>query len=98
MSEYFEIYNEKNMCLGLAKRNICHGNPKLCHKTVHVIIFNDKGEILLQKRSFNKDIQPGKWDSAVGGHINPGEHIEKAARREMRVPSEAGTNKLANPT
>ncbi|HJO95650.1 MAG TPA: NUDIX domain-containing protein [Victivallales bacterium] len=83
MPEYFEIYNEKNAPLGLAKRNICHGNPKLCHKTVHLIIFNNRGEILLQKRSLNKDIQPGKWDTAVGGHINPGENIEEAVIREM---------------
>ncbi len=83
MPEYFDIYNKKNIHIGLAKRSICHGNPKLCHKTVHVIVFNSKGEILLQKRSLNKDIQPGKWDTAVGGHINPGEAVEKAVKREM---------------
>jgi isopentenyldiphosphate isomerase len=37
----------------------------------------------LQKRSKNKDIQPGKWDTSVGGHLRPGENSEAGARREL---------------
>ena len=47
-------------------------------------IFNETGELYLQKRSVNKDIQPGKWDTAVGGHVDYGETIEEALRREVR--------------
>ncbi|QSH41097.1 NUDIX domain-containing protein [Lentisphaerota bacterium ZTH] len=81
--EHFEVYDEKGKKIGLALRCECHGNPKLLHHTAHVVIFHPDGRILLQKRSKNKDIQPGKWDTAVGGHVMPGEDSEAAARREM---------------
>ena len=81
--EVFEIYNESGDKVGLASRSECHGNPQLIHRTAHVVVYHPDGRILLQKRSLNKDIQPGKWDTAVGGHVMPGEDYETAARREM---------------
>jgi isopentenyldiphosphate isomerase len=42
----------------------------------------NKGQLLLQKRPANKLIQPGKWDTAVGGHVSAGESIELALQRE----------------
>ena len=83
MNEIFEIVNEENQIIGTAFRHECHGNPSLIHRTAHVVVFNQKGEILLQKRSKNKDIQPGKWDTAVGGHLDSGEDYETAAKREL---------------
>ena len=71
--------------IGRALRSECHGNPALLHHTSHVVIFHPDGErLLLQKRSRNKDIQPGKWDTAVGGHVDCGEDYLTAARRELR--------------
>jgi isopentenyldiphosphate isomerase len=62
------------------------------HRTAHVVVFSSDGRLLLQKRSADKDIQPGKWDTAVGGHLAPGETYEQGARREMSeeigVPSD----------
>jgi isopentenyldiphosphate isomerase len=81
--EYFEIVDENDRVVGLAPRSECHGNPTLIHRTAHVIVLHRDGRILLQKRSEQKDIQPGKWDTAVGGHLDPKEDYEKAARREM---------------
>lgn len=46
-------------------------------------MFNSRGEVYLQKRPEWKDIQPGKWDTAVGGHIDYGEAPEQALRREV---------------
>lgn len=54
------------------------------HPVVHLHIFNDAGELYLQKRAMSKDIQPGKWDTAVGGHVDYGERVEEALRREVR--------------
>jgi isopentenyldiphosphate isomerase len=48
-----------------------------------VLVFNDEGRLLLQKRSQNKDVAPGKWDTSVGGHISPSEDLIAAAKREM---------------
>jgi isopentenyldiphosphate isomerase len=53
------------------------------HPVVHLHVFNSKGELYLQKRPEWKDIQPGKWDTAVGGHIDLGESVEIALKREV---------------
>jgi isopentenyldiphosphate isomerase len=82
--EYFEIVDDADRVIGRARRSDCHGNPALVHRTVHVVVFSPAGDILLQKRAADKDIQPGKWDTAVGGHLAPGEDYLAAARREMQ--------------
>lgn len=83
MSEVFEVVNENDEIIGTATRKECHSNPKLIHRTAHVIVLNSNSKILLQKRSLNKDVQPGKWDTAVGGHFSVGESAIEAAKREM---------------
>ena len=80
--ELFEIVDESGKVFGLRPRRECHGNPALIHQAVHVLVFNRRGDLFLQKRALTKDIQPGKWDSSVGGHMQPGETPEQAARRE----------------
>jgi isopentenyldiphosphate isomerase len=83
VEELFEIFDENDQPVGLAPRSECHGNPALIHRTAHVVVFHPDGRILLQHRSADKDIQPNKWDTAVGGHLAPGESYEDGARREM---------------
>lgn len=82
--EYFEIVDDGDRVIGTAPRSRCHRDPSLVHRVAHVIVVNGKGELLLQKRSPKKDIQPGKWDTSVGGHLNMGEDYDAAARREMK--------------
>ncbi|MBR2427929.1 MAG: NUDIX domain-containing protein [Lentisphaeria bacterium] len=68
---------------GQALRSKCHGDNTLWHRAVHVLVFHpETGDILLQKRSRTKRIQPGKWDASVGGHISAGESIAEALLRE----------------
>lgn len=81
--EILEVVDEKGDVLKLAKRSEIHSDPSLIHRVVHVLVFDNEGRLLLQKRSLNKDVAPGKWDTSVGGHINPGEDIFEAAKREM---------------
>lgn len=81
--EILEIVDTDGNIIGTAPRSEIHGNPSLLHKVVHVLVFNDKGELLLQKRSMNKDVAPGKWDTSVGGHVPNGEDLITAAKREM---------------
>lgn len=82
--EYFPLVNEEGKTIGKATRKECHSGSKMLHPVVHLHIFNDNGDLYLQKRSIRKDIQPGKWDTAVGGHIDYGESVEEALRREVR--------------
>lgn len=81
--ELLEIVDKDGKHLGIAPRSSIHGNPSLLHRVVHVLVFNDTGELLLQERSLSKDVAPGKWDTSVGGHVSPDEDIFVAARREM---------------
>ncbi len=81
--ELLEVVDSEGKTVGLAPRSEMHGNPTLLHKVIHVLVFNDKGELLLQKRSMNKDVAPGKWDTSVGGHVSPKEDLLTAVRREM---------------
>ena len=81
--ELFDIVDEDDRVIGQAPRSRCHGDPSLVHRVAHVLVFNDRGELLLQKRSRTKDIQPGRWDTSVGGHLDPGEDSLRAAYREM---------------
>ncbi|MFH1760359.1 MAG: NUDIX domain-containing protein [bacterium] len=81
--EWSDIVDQKGNVISKAPRSMCHSNPSLLHPVVHLQVFNEQGELYLQKRSVSKDIQPGKWDTAVGGHIKSGEDIESALLREI---------------
>lgn len=81
--EMFPIVDEQGNIIDAATRGECHNGSKLLHPVVHLHVFNSKGDIYLQKRPEWKDIQPGKWDTAVGGHVDLGECVEQALRREV---------------
>jgi len=83
-AEIFPIVDEEGNVIGSATRGECHSGSHILHPVVHLHVFNSKGEVYLQKRPDWKDIQPGKWDTAVGGHIDYGETPETALRREVR--------------
>ena len=76
----FPIVDEQGNITGAATRGECHSGSKLLHPVVHLHVFNTQGDIYLQKRPEWKDIQPGKWDTAVGGHIDLGESVEIAVK------------------
>ena len=88
--EIFPIVDEEGRVVGSATRGECHSGIKLLHPVVHLHVFNSQGDIYLQRRPDWKDIQPGKWDTAVGGHVDYGETPEEALRREVR--EELGIN------
>lgn len=83
-TEYFPLVTEDGEVIGKATRKECHSGTFWLHPVVHLHVFNSRGELYLQKRSETKDIQPGKWDTSVGGHIDFGEETEIALRREVR--------------
>lgn len=80
--EIFPLVDEQGNVIGKATRNECHGGTFWLHPVVHLHLFNSGGELFLQKRALSKDTQPGKWDTSVGGHVDYGEDVETALRRE----------------
>ena len=66
----FPVVDEEGNIIAAATRGKCHNGSKLLHPVIHLHVFNSKGELYLQKRPDWKDIQPGKWDTSVGGHID----------------------------
>lgn len=85
MEEIFPIVDENGNIIGSATRTECHSGSKLLHPVVHLHILNqDRNALYLQKRAATKDIQPNKWDTAVGGHVDLGENIHIALMRETR--------------
>lgn len=80
--EWFDLVDANGKVTGRAPRSAVHGNPQLLHPVVHVHVFNKNGQLYLQKRAADKDVQPGKWDTSVGGHIRSGESVESALQRE----------------
>ncbi|MBN1807974.1 MAG: NUDIX domain-containing protein [Planctomycetes bacterium] len=77
------LANARGRTIGTASRSACHSDRSLVHKSVHIIVSGPGGRLVLQKRSLLKKIQPGKWDTSVGGHVLAGETVEQAAAREL---------------
>ena len=91
--EIFDIVNERDEVVGQARRSEVH-RTGLLHRAVHVLVFNSRGQLFLQKRSMAKDTAKGKWDSSSSGHVDSGEDYDRCAVRE--VWEEIGL-KLAHP-
>ena len=81
--EMFPQVTPDGEIIGAITRGEAHSGSKLLHPVVHLHVFNSQGHLYLQKRPDWKDIQPGKWDTATGGHIDLGENVEMALRREV---------------
>lgn len=81
--EIFDVVNERDEVVGKTSRSQVHARG-LMHRAVHVLVFNCRGEVFLQKRSLRKDRQPGVWDSSASGHVDSGEDYDICAMRELR--------------
>lgn len=82
-NELFPWVDNEGNVIGHILRGEAHNGSKKLHPVVHLHVFNSQGELYLQKRPQWKDIQPGKWDTACGGHIDYGENVEQALKREV---------------
>jgi 16S rRNA (adenine1518-N6/adenine1519-N6)-dimethyltransferase len=87
--ERFPVVDEIDRILRYAYRSEVHGD-KSRHRAVHILIFNNMGEVYLQKRARWKDRHPLLWDSSAGGHVCAAEGYDEAARRELQ--EELGIN------
>lgn len=82
MAEIFDLVDQDDNVIGTATRDECHKN-NLRHRAVHILVFNPKGELFIQKRSKTKDVFPGLLEGSASGHVSSGETYEEAAVREL---------------
>src|SRR5688572_25852362 len=80
--EIFDVVNDRDEVIAKEIRREVH-RLGLKHRAIHVLVFNSKGEIFLQKRSMSKDTFPGAWDSSASGHLDAGEDYDACAVREL---------------
>jgi isopentenyldiphosphate isomerase len=81
-SEIFDVVNDFDEVIGQQTRGEVH-RLGLKHRAIHVLVFNQRGEVFLQKRSMRKDTAPGAWDSSASGHLDTGEDYDTCAVREL---------------
>ena len=72
VDEFLDIVDQSDNVIGQSRRSDVHKRG-LLHRSIHLLVFNDSGELLMQKRSMKKDESPGKWCSSVAGHLDSGE-------------------------
>lgn len=80
--ELLPLVDDEGRVTGRATRGHCHDGSRLLHPVVHLHVFDPSGRLYLQKRPLWKAIQPGRWDTAVGGHMAVGETVAEALGRE----------------
>ena len=83
MAEIYDIVDKNDNTIGEATREECHKNPKLIHRVVIIFLFDEKGRVLIQKRSMKKDLFPGWYTSSASGHVEKGETYKDAAKEEL---------------
>lgn len=82
--ELLDLVNEKDEIIGEVWRNETKTNPKLLHREVAIIVYDDKNRILFQKRSRLKQTHPGVWSVTAAGHVGKGEDMLDTAHRELK--------------
>ena len=80
--ELLDVVDENDRVIGVRTRGEIHAQG-LMHRSVHILVFNGKGELFIQKRSMIKDNEPGLWDSSAAGHVDSGEDYLGCAIREL---------------
>ena len=81
--EIFDVVDDRDRVIGKQTRQEVHRRG-LKHRAIHLLVFNQRGEVFLQKRSFKKDTFPGAWDSSASGHLDSGETYDACVVREAR--------------
>jgi isopentenyl-diphosphate Delta-isomerase len=80
--EIYDVVDRMDKVIGQATRREIH-QKNLLHRSIHILVFNSKSELYLQKRSMDKDENPGLWDTFSAGHVDSGETYDDCAHREL---------------
>jgi len=81
-TELLSVVDENDSIIDTCARHVIHATG-LRHRAVHILVFNDLGQLFLQKRSMKKDLNGGLWDTSAAGHVDAGEDYDISAIREI---------------
>lgn len=87
--ELLAVVDENDHVINILPRHQMHASG-LRHRAVHILVFNEQGDLFLQKRSMLKDLNKGLWDTSAAGHVDVGEDYLSSAIREAK--EELGIN------
>ncbi|MDC9729867.1 MAG: NUDIX domain-containing protein [Methyloprofundus sp.] len=79
--ELIAVVDKNDQFIENRARNEVH-KLGLRHRAVHILLFNDAGQLFLQKRALSKDVNAGLWDTSAAGHVDAGEDYATCAHRE----------------
>ncbi|WP_445369580.1 NUDIX hydrolase [Methylomonas sp. BW4-1] len=82
-NELLDVVDKDDTVIAQQPRSVIHANS-LRHRAVHILVFNDAGQLFLQKRSMKKDLNKGLWDTSAAGHVDAGESYDRCAPRELK--------------
>jgi isopentenyl-diphosphate delta-isomerase len=81
--ELLDLVNEDDEIIGEVWKSEAHRDPSKIHREVAIAVFNNRGEVLIQRRSMDKTNNPGSWKITAAGHVDKGENPKKAIEREL---------------
>lgn len=94
MEEHLDIVDENDKVIGTDSRTNIYAQGKGRNiRVINILLFNDKGELLVPKRSMNRRLFPGRYDFSCGEHVVSGEEYYPAAIRGLK--EELGLENLA---
>jgi isopentenyl-diphosphate Delta-isomerase len=77
------IVDENDNFIGEEEKEKCHDGNGILHRGFLVMVFNNKGELLLARRSEKKRLWPGFWDGTIASHVVKGEDYIQASKRRL---------------
>jgi isopentenyl-diphosphate delta-isomerase len=83
-SDSLILVDEQDQDLGLMSKALCHAGQGILHRAFSLLIFNERGELLLQQRSAAKRLWPLFWSNSCCSHPRGEETLEAATQRRMR--------------
>lgn len=81
--ELLDVVDDRDRVIGTARRRDVHSQG-LKHRAVHVLVFDLRNQLFVQKRAASKDSFPLRYDSSASGHLGSGEDYDDCAVRELR--------------
>ena len=86
------LVDSKDKIIGYETKEKCHRGDGILHRAFSIFIFNDKRQLLLQKRSDKKLLWPLYWSNSVCSHPRKGEGYGEAASRRLKEELGLKTN------